>query len=47
MTSRNEIYDEKAENPGKKWEKNCSLNIRVGECDTITVLKKIMDARSR
>ena len=35
----NEIYDEKAENPGE--------NIRARECGAITVLNKIMDARLR
>ena len=47
ITSLNEIYDEKAENPGEKREKNRRLNIYARECDAITVLNKIMDARSR
>ena len=40
----NEIYDEKAEHPGENRKKN---RIRARECDAITVLNKIMDARSR
>ena len=41
------MYDEKAKNPGEKREKNRWLNIYVTECDAITVLNKIMDARLR
>ena len=43
----NEIYDEKAEHPGENRKKNRWLNIRARECNAITVLNKIMDARSR
>ena len=43
----NHLFYEKAENPGEKREKNRWLNICARECDAITVLNKIMDARLR